>query len=365
MCSKISLRNAIVDCFFAEMRNYSLLLVFWIGIQFFAQGQTQKRVFFDKLQNINEVYHYEGKPFTGVSLERNDTTKKKRIELNWKDGVLHGTKTTWFRDEKLKQVMQFDMGRKHGEYINYYPNGNVKEKGNYHYDTLHGKVEAYYQNGALKFSFQYVKGEKRDWNRLYFENKQIEQEVFINSNGKIDGVFKAWYPDGKPMRETAYQNGIQHGYHKRWHVDGTIAEEGEFKNGKKHGTHRTYEVFVKVPLKVENYDNGKKVGTWITYGLEGDTIVLANYKNDKLHGPYVEYRAGKIENKGVYVDGVKDGFWQLNKVSLLGAQEGNFANGVRIGEWKLFDGKGLLLATIIFDDEGEIVEEKWYQKSKK
>ena len=322
-------------------------------------SQAQKNVYFNKLQESNGLYLFDGVPYTGVSLERHDTTKKKKIEIHWKDGKPHGTKTTWYKDEKLKQTMNFDMDRKHGEYVSYYHNGNVKERGTYHYDTIHGKVEAFYENGKAKFVFNYAKGTKEGLQELFFENGQKEQSVTIR-NSKMEGTFRTWYPDGTPMKEINYQNGRFHGMSKRWHIDGSIAEEGEYIEGKKHGKHASYEVFVKAPLKVESYNKGKKEGTWITYGLEGDTTLLANYKNDELHGEYIEKREGKIESKGNYVNGKREGYWVLNMVTLIGAQEGTFKLGVKVGDWKLYDMKGQHLATITFNEEGDIVDEWWY-----
>ncbi len=345
---------------FATMRHILFLVVFLsLGYASYAQ----KNVYFNKLVEKNGVYTLNGQPFSGISLERHDSTKKKMIELQWKDGLLHGVKSTWFPNEAIRQVMHFDMGRRHGMYTTYYLKGTIKEQGNYHYDTLHGTVEGFYENGKPKFKFNYNKGIKDGVNQLFFDNGKIEQSVnFVNT--RIHGVFKSWYPAGHLMKEIGYHMGILDGSYKTWHMDGSVAEEGFYKMGKKHGVFKVYEIFMKEPMVIESYENGKKNGTWLTLNLEGDTALMCSYKKDVLHGSYVSYHKGKVEDKGNYVNGEKDGYWIQQFSSLVGAQEGMYKLGVRVGPWKLYDIEGKELATLTFNDDGEIIEEKWYKKKK-
>ncbi|MBX2984629.1 MAG: hypothetical protein KF882_01490 [Bacteroidia bacterium] len=348
------------------MRKYAFLLVSLICSTLLTHAQ--KNVFFDKLQNINDVYYYNDSPFTGLSLVRHDSTNKKKIQIQWKDGLMDGQKITWYKDERLKQTMNFTMGKRNGEYVNYYENGNVKERGFYYMDSIDGKNKGYYETGQLKFDYFYIKGVQADTNTMYFENGQMEQQFYLK-NSRIDGAFRAWYPDGKPMKEFMFKNGLYNGTYKEWHMDGTIAVSGQYTDGLKDGKFESYEIFVKSPLRIEYYKMGLKDSTWITFGLEGDTTTVAHYTRDTLNGEYVEKMEGKIENKGNYIMGVKDGFWQQNLVTLIGASEGTYKMGVKVGVWKLYDFKGKWLASITFDDNGEIIDEYWYgmkkRKSKK
>jgi antitoxin component YwqK of YwqJK toxin-antitoxin module len=340
------------------MQKYLLLFIIgFLGLVI----QAQKRVFFDKLENRNEIYYYENQPFTGVSLQRHDSTKKKMLEINWRNGLPHGTKTTWYPNEKLKSTVEFSDGIKNGPFVYYWQNGKLKEKGNYINGELDGLHEAYYENGNPRMKYNYAKGKQEGLNELFYNNGNKEQSAFIK-NGALDGVFKAWYPNGLPLKEIHYKNGIKHGVEKTWHTDGTIAQEGSYKEGKKDGIHTSYEIFVKSPLKKESYNNGKKEGTWITFGQEGDTALLATYQNDALHGPYMEKYKGELENIGVYRNGKKHGYWKQSMASKLGPQEGEYNNGNRIGKWILYDNRGKILARLVFDSSGELIEEDWSGK---
>lgn len=344
------------------MRNYVFLIISLLLTVYSASAQ--KNVYFDKLQNIDDVYYYNGKPFTGLSLVRHDSTKKKMIQIQWKDGLMDGQKITWYKDEVLKQTMNFSMGKRHGEYVNYYHNGKVKERGNYLNDTINGWNFGYYESGQIKFSFNYDKGVQSDTNTMFFENGQMEQQVVLK-NSRIQGAFRSWYPDGKMMKEIYYKNGVLDGSNKEWYADGTLSNVGNYKDGLKDGKFETYEILINTPLKIENYKSGKKEGVWMVFGLEGDTTLIAHYNNDTLHGEYVQLMEGRVENKGNYIHGVKDGFWQQNLVTLVGGSEGTYKMGVKVGDWKLYDFKGKWLATITFDDKGEIVDEYWYGMKKR
>jgi antitoxin component YwqK of YwqJK toxin-antitoxin module len=347
--------NTTTPTFATPMKRFLFTALFVLIV---THADAQKRVFFVKLQEKNGVYYYEGKPFTGLSLERDDSTKRKKIELNWKDGVLHGPKTTWFQNEKVRQIMHFHMGQRHGEFMTHHENGQLKEKGNYHFDTLHGTSEGFYKNGRKQFVFNYNKGVRDGLNEMFFDNGKPEQKVtFVN--GKIHGAFTSWYPEGHLMKEIYYNMGVLHGSYKTWHMDGSRAEEGQYQNGKKHGKYIFYEIFVDVPVTIEHYDNGIKDGVWISMGIEGDTMTFETWSKGELNGLYFDTHKGKLNNHGHYKKGKKHGYWKQDFSLKIAMQEGRYEDGYRIGDWILYNELGNWLVTVTFDENQEIVAEKW------
>lgn len=342
------------------MRNYVFLLVFLISPNLWAQ----KAVYFDRLEENNGRYLYKGTPFTGVSIEKFDTINTPMIELNWKEGILHGKKTTWYKNKQVRETLHFVEGVRDGEFEQFYPNGSLKEKGTYKNDQLHGTYTGFYKNGQTRFVLNYEHGNKTGYNVLYFENGQMEQEVSIE-NGKINGTFKSWYPSGNPMKEIHYLNGVLHGRNASWHVDGSLAQDGYYSHGKKDSIHKTFEIFIKNPIKVESYKKGQKHGQWLTMGIEGDTVELKFYNMGVLDGPYISYHKGVLNTKGNYVQGEKDGFWIQSKATKMGAQEGTYKRGKRVGEWVLFDINLKELGRLTFDDNGELIDEKWYKPKRR
>jgi len=51
-------------------------------------------------------------------------------------------------------------------------------------------------------------------------------------NGKLEGIVKVYYDNGKIMEEGAYQNGIRHGVSKWYDQEGNVTIEYEYENGK-------------------------------------------------------------------------------------------------------------------------------------
>lgn len=75
----------------------------------------------------------------------------------------------------------------------------------YHNDMLHGEYK--------EFKYTVVKEER---------NYQ---------NGKLEGLTKVYYDNGKIMEEGAYKNGTRDGVSKWYDQEGNVTIEYEYKNG--------------------------------------------------------------------------------------------------------------------------------------
>ena len=66
------------------------------------------------------------------------------------------------------------------------------------------------------------------------------------------------------------------------------------------------------------FENGKRVGPWVTYHDNGQLQFKGTYKDGKKHGPWVQYfdmtqdGKGILFSKGTYKDGKREGFWIYN-----------------------------------------------------
>ena len=81
------------------------------------------------------------------------------------------------------------------------------------------------------------------------------------SKGKLTGVRKTFYPDGKIAEETTYSNGLKNGPYKKYTQPGIVLEESVYKNNDLHGpvTYRNSEG--EVVTKGQFADN-KQTGIW-------------------------------------------------------------------------------------------------------
>ena len=80
----------------------------------------QRKVNTQELQNNNEVYYFNGKPYTGISIDLFEN-KTKQQEINWKDGLLHGLKTEYFPGGRvIRSTMNFYEGKRNGYFVYYH-----------------------------------------------------------------------------------------------------------------------------------------------------------------------------------------------------------------------------------------------------
>lgn len=86
--------------------------------------------------------------------------------------------------------------------------------------------------------------------------------------------------------------------------------------------------------------------------MNGDTLIIGSYRNDKLNGDYNLYidltrlfLGGIINTKiedlvlleeGNYFEGIESGYWKYYDISGALRREGSFSNGQQTGEWRYY-----------------------------
>ncbi|MFT3884314.1 MAG: hypothetical protein QM724_02450 [Flavobacteriales bacterium] len=75
--------------------------------------------------------------------------------------------------------------------------------------------------------------------------------------------------------------------------------------------------------------NGKRNGTWTSYGADGRIKSLNEYVDGVLQGPTTTFRG----NGSIYY-------------------QGQYLNDRSFGEWRFFDEQGELVRTVVFDSTG-------------
>ncbi len=349
-------------------------------------GQTYvRKVKTAELQNINEVYYFNNKPYTGISIDLFDD-KTKMQEINWKDGLLHGSKTEYFPGGRVvRAIMNFYEGKRHGYFVYYHENSKIKLEGKYYFDDLDSTINAYYENGNPKYIHNYEKGKKVGELVLFFKNGNIEQKVSLK-NEKPHGLMQTYYEAGNIRLEAYYNQGVREGSFRRYHLTGMIAEESYFKNGFQDSVSRYWDNVFGTVMKEENYAMGKKDGVWITYNEAGDTLTVFTYKYDILNGPFRKYFSGVVEQGdkmngkdekfdpakskkvyvrvldeyGTYVDGKLDGEFKTGLYNRAAHAEGTYSMGIMVGEWKYWDENDKLVLHEKYNENGELI----YQKPK-
>lgn len=94
--------------------------------------------------------------------------------------------------------------------------------------------------------------------------------------GKPCGVYRAYYPDGRPLIFAVYGWGYLHGDWTEFGPDGHISVKGQYDAGKRDGTWAFRDQDV-----VGHYKDGLKHGKW-KYFANGRVVRVEKYRRDVL-----------------------------------------------------------------------------------
>jgi antitoxin component YwqK of YwqJK toxin-antitoxin module len=152
---------------------------------------------------------------------------------------------------------QFRRGRQHGEWKYYYDNGQLNRVATYKDGKPDGPREVFRADGTL-WAKRGFKDGRRDGEWITYDNtgqKPIAEEHY--DNGKPDGVWKYWYPNGQLRQQISLKQGKKHGPSMEWDENGGKRFEATFDEDKLHGTATRW--FRDGRKIVQTYDQGKLV----------------------------------------------------------------------------------------------------------
>ncbi len=167
-----------------------------------------------------------------------------------------------------------------------YPNGQVKVRWQERmvgpYRTIKdGKYEAFYPTGARMTSGEFKNGDSIGlWEEWYLYGGKRYERTY-SSQAKQIGRSVLWMPSGDTLEVHTYNDrGEREGRGAAfWPETGELREQGEFKNGKRDGV---WEAWYRNgrPKYHREYELGRFVGTWIDYGPDGAVASRREYKKD-------------------------------------------------------------------------------------
>ncbi len=309
---------------------------------------------------------------------------------------------TRYRNNEIilhEEINRYDkQGKKTGIWKVFYPNGTIKEEKEYINGQLNGVFKIYNKDGFLINALQYENGEliektddfttdidvreKFDKNEnlifqgtyfnqkpigvhRYFDKKgnviqsktydayhQLISEGIVQLDGKKQGTWIDYYPDGNIKAKGYYQNGIKSGKWIFYFPNGNIEQTGTYTNGKLSGHWKWY--FKNGQLRKEEfYIYGLPDGESVEYSDSGTVIAKGNYIQGEKEGTW-NYDIGDQTETGKYVMGLKDGKWfRYYKSNHELANEGIFLQGS-------LDGK-----QVYYHPNGNIKEIQYFETGKK
>ena len=98
-----------------------------------------------------------------------------------------------------------------------------------------------YPDGSKQIVLYYKKSEKLPFKEIqYYQDGKKKMEGTFKE-GKRDGKWFYWYPDGKLWTEGNYEMEIEQGYKVVYHENGQKYYEGNFKDGSRVGVWKFYD----------------------------------------------------------------------------------------------------------------------------
>jgi len=236
-------------------------------------------------------------------------------ELNYVNDTLQGN--AYLYDEgKLHQIIPYKDGLAEGKSLQFnkdslitsiiiYKGGFIKKVTKINQVNTEGHKEGLWQtffaDGSVKWEGTYIDGKRDGYFKTYNQKGElVTVEKYINDVLQLNAPELAKLD----IRSTYYSNGV-------------VQSSGPYKDNVPFGMHRTYDETGK-PKKADIYDSGRIVAT--------GPIDAA----DEQQGDWKEF----YENSDLKA-------------------EGNYANGVKVGEWKYFFADGMKFELGKYDSKGK------------
>lgn len=174
------------------------------------------------------------------------------------------------------------------------------------------RYEGTFQNGVEVGTFKYfddTKAQSLLATRVFSEKGTVAQTTFYDQKGnKVS--------EGKTVNRL--NEGIWNYYHKGSKQQMKVEN---YKSGKLDGIQKTFFDDGKIAEEI-NYKKGKREGIYKVYLQNGTVIEEAYFKNNQYHGLAI-YRdaSGKIVSKGNFVEDVRKGIWEFYENGTLVKKE--------------------------------------------
>ena len=239
---------------------------------------------------------------------------------------------------QTSQNMTDEKGLKTGYWIHYDKDGKtILEDGNYVENQKDGIWKAYFSDGKTKHEITYLKGVAKGYAKMYYSDGNIREEGTWNETCWT-GDYRYYYPNGQMAYEWHYnQQGKREGEQKYYHENGNVKYNGSWENGH-------------VKTNVQVFDSsGKFVQNRVYKNGTFSEIVEVAPVDSVPANPVVNKEAMRSTFTGT-------GYHTVYRLDMQIDEKGYYENGKLIkGEKYIYDEQGALRQIRIFE-KGEMVK---------
>ena len=289
-------------------------------------GRLTKDINYDDGNKISEyLVIYEGIGYT---------------EINKRNGRLSGSWIMWFTNGKKGEEGFYKDGKKSGAWNGWYVNGEKKYSGKF----INGKSDGNYteldQKGLITKNIEYKNGSILSEYHVIRDDKGITE--YNKKNGVLEGLWTQWFSNGEKAEEGHYKNGKKSGNWNAWFSASNKKKyTSEYFSGKRSGIYSEWDRKGKKIQEI-SYSKGKRIKEYLII-QDAAGYMEINKKYGTLDGSWIKwYSDDKKKEEGEYRDGKKIGDW--SKYSI---------DGVVIEEWN-YDYHGRNLYEITYYNNGTV-----------
>lgn len=313
------------------------------------------------------VQHYDSGEREAEFGYRVTTKYYPEFKMSEKIGVLNGSKTSYYKDQKVKSEEKYVDGKKTGIMHEYFPDGKPKEMSEFENDLHHGRSNTWWSNGKLKSKGYYRNGKKTGQWHYVHDNGQPHMIGDFKDDQRV-GKWQFFSPDNLLQKEGEYriitvtvqkkavQRSNEAGLWKFYRYNGRQRElsmEIALSSGLIDGSKES-KLYKNGRLEgIGPFQIGLAKGIYqvIRNGNPGDKILSADFPpNDieknithrwtgewavpKKNGKWKEYyQNGGLSAEGEYMVGKKNGYWKVynSDGSLNQNESGNYMFGRKRG----------------------------------
>ena len=210
------------------------------------------------MQGVSRRYDESGEVVGGALFEQGVLVAE---GITTEEGERDGPWKTFWPHGAVRSEGMYQQGLREGEWVFYRRSGEVEQRGAYQAGELHGVWTWWYEGGEVHRTESYRRGKPHG---AFTENKpdgtplvqglyddglkeglwvvevndHREEGVYVY--GQKDGVWTHTYGSGQRQFEGAFDLGQPTGKHKTWHPNGVLEESGSYESGAKHGKWKLY-----------------------------------------------------------------------------------------------------------------------------
>lgn len=182
----------------------------------------------------------------------------------------------------------------------------------------------------------------------YWDDGVLKSELKYK-DGKLDGVCRWYYRNGKPEMEVTYSMDKLNGEATRWYENGNLEEKSYYKDNQYDGVVQEYNVFGTM-VKLSTYENGVLNGLYYQWYDNGKQFMEGEYIDGMMHGSWLMYyQDGTIGSNAIYNmgTGVQKGYSEGGAYQNV---EIHYKNNVKDGEEIHFNMDGSISEILVWDN---------------